>query len=94
MAREKVSVLAREAIASAAKGFPWNRKMPKWTVIVEGRELPARPLVLQATGVPPQRSYEFAPGNRHFERERIGCSLRRKNDTERSYPASFAASYG
>jgi hypothetical protein len=27
--------------------------MPKWTVIVDGRELPARPLVLQAAGVPP-----------------------------------------
>jgi hypothetical protein len=27
--------------------------MPKWTVIVDGRELPARPLVLEAAGVPP-----------------------------------------
>jgi hypothetical protein len=27
--------------------------MPKWTVIVEERELPARPLVLDAAGVPP-----------------------------------------
>ena len=27
--------------------------MPKWSVIVDGRELPARPLVLQAAGVPP-----------------------------------------
>jgi hypothetical protein len=27
--------------------------MPKWTVIVGGRELPARPLVLEAAGVPP-----------------------------------------
>lgn len=27
--------------------------MPKWSVIVEGRELPARPLVLEAAGVPP-----------------------------------------
>jgi hypothetical protein len=27
--------------------------MPKWTVIVERRELPARPLVLTAAGVPP-----------------------------------------
>lgn len=27
--------------------------MPKWTVIVEDRELPARPLVLEAAGVPP-----------------------------------------
>jgi hypothetical protein len=27
--------------------------MPKWSVIVEGRELPARPLILEAAGVPP-----------------------------------------
>jgi hypothetical protein len=27
--------------------------MPKWTVVVDGRELPARPLVLEAAGVPP-----------------------------------------
>ncbi|MGC1618138.1 MAG: hypothetical protein WA765_06565 [Candidatus Acidiferrum sp.] len=27
--------------------------MPKWTVIVDDRELPARPLVLEAAGVPP-----------------------------------------
>jgi hypothetical protein len=27
--------------------------MPKWTVIVDGRELPARPIVLEAAGVPP-----------------------------------------
>jgi hypothetical protein len=27
--------------------------MPKWSVIVDGRELPARPLVLEAAGVPP-----------------------------------------
>jgi len=27
--------------------------MPKWTTIVDGTELPARPLVLEAAGVPP-----------------------------------------
>jgi hypothetical protein len=27
--------------------------MPKWTAIVDGRELPARPLVLTAAGVAP-----------------------------------------
>jgi hypothetical protein len=53
MASAKVSVLTKEDIASAARGFHWNRQMPKWTVIVEGRELPARPLVLEAAGVPP-----------------------------------------
>lgn len=27
--------------------------MPKWTVIVDGQELPARPLILKAAGVAP-----------------------------------------
>jgi hypothetical protein len=27
--------------------------MPRWSVIVDGRELPARPLILEAAGVPP-----------------------------------------
>lgn len=45
--------LTREQILQAASGFRSLRKMPKWTVIVEKRELPARPLVLEAAGVPP-----------------------------------------
>ena len=53
MASAKVSILTKQDIASAAKSFQWNRQMPKWTVIVNGRELPARPLILQAAGVPP-----------------------------------------
>src|SRR5271157_5522879 len=53
MASAKVSVLTKQAIASTARSFRWNRQMPKWTVMVDGRELPARPLVLEAAGVPP-----------------------------------------
>ena len=53
MASQRVSVLTKQAIVSTAKTFRWNRQMPKWTVIVEGREFPARPLVLEAAGVPP-----------------------------------------
>jgi hypothetical protein len=45
--------LTRGEILATANGFRWFRKMPKWTVIVEDRELPARPLVLEAAGVPP-----------------------------------------
>lgn len=45
--------LTRGEIVSTASRFRWFRKMPKWTVIVEDRELPARPLVLEAAGVPP-----------------------------------------
>ena len=53
MASSRVSSLTKEDIAAAARNFRWSRHMPKWSVIVEGRELPARPLVLEAAGVPP-----------------------------------------
>lgn len=45
--------LTRGDILRAAKALPWARKTAKWTVIVENQELPARPLVLEAAGVPP-----------------------------------------
>lgn len=53
MASARVSSLTKQVIVSTARNFQWNRQMPKWTVIVDGRELPARPLVLEAAGVPP-----------------------------------------
>jgi hypothetical protein len=53
MPSHRVSTLSKEEIAAAAKTFRWTRQMPKWSAIVEGRELPARPLVLEAAGVPP-----------------------------------------
>jgi hypothetical protein len=45
--------LTRAEIVRAADRFRWTRKGAKWTVIVGERELPARPLVLEAAGVPP-----------------------------------------
>jgi hypothetical protein len=45
--------LTRAEILRAADKFRWMRKGMKWTVIVGDRELPARPLVLEAAGVPP-----------------------------------------
>ncbi len=45
--------LTRAEIVRAAGSFRWTRKGAKWTVIVGERELPARPLVLEAAGVPP-----------------------------------------
>ncbi len=45
--------LTRAEVLATATKFRWFRKMPKWTVIIGGRELPARPLVLEAAGVPP-----------------------------------------
>ncbi len=45
--------LTRADVVRAADNFRWTRKGAKWTVIVGERELPARPLVLEAAGVPP-----------------------------------------
>ncbi len=53
MASQKVAALTRQDIIKAARNFKWHRQMPKWTTIVDGTELPARPLVLEAAGVPP-----------------------------------------
>jgi hypothetical protein len=48
----RVSALTREDITAAAKRLRATRPA-KWTVIVDGQELPARPLILEAAGVPP-----------------------------------------
>jgi len=53
MPNSKVSVLTREDITVAARSFRSGRQQTKWTVMVEGKELPARPLVLRAAGVLP-----------------------------------------
>jgi hypothetical protein len=56
MASQKVAALTRQDIIKAARNFKWRRQMPKWTTVVDGTELPARPLVLEAAGVPPNDS--------------------------------------
>jgi hypothetical protein len=53
MPSSRVAVLTREDIAAAAKTLRFGRQLPKWTVVVDGQELPARPLVLRAAGVFP-----------------------------------------
>jgi hypothetical protein len=53
MPSPKVAALTKQDIIKAARKFLWTRQMPKWTVIVNGQELPARPLVLEAAGVAP-----------------------------------------
>lgn len=52
MPSPRVSVLTRDDITAAAKRLRSVRSA-KWTVMVDGRELPARPLILEAAGVPP-----------------------------------------
>jgi hypothetical protein len=51
MPSPRISALTREDIAAAKRLRVF--RPAKWTVIVEGRELPARPLILEAAGVPP-----------------------------------------
>ena len=53
MPSPKVSALTKEDISRTARNFRWTRQMPKWSVVVDGREFPARPLILEAAGVPP-----------------------------------------
>jgi hypothetical protein len=53
MASARVDALTKDDILKTAKTFRWNRQLPKWTVIVDGRELPVRPLILTAAGVAP-----------------------------------------
>lgn len=53
MASQKVAALTKEDIVRTARSFKWNRQLPKWTVIVGARELPVRPLILEAAGVAP-----------------------------------------
>lgn len=66
--------LTRTDVLRAARTFRSLRKMPKWRVRVEDRELPARPLVLAAAGVPPND-----PTNSHQAvaiLERLGFEVR------------------
>ncbi len=70
--------LTRAEIVRAANRFRWTRKGAKWTVIVGERELPARPLVLEAAGVPPND-----PTNSHQAVEilrRLGFETRYAKD--------------
>jgi hypothetical protein len=72
--------LTRAEIVRAANSFRWTRKGAKWTVIVGERELPARPLVLEAAGVPPND-----PTNSHQAVEilrRLGFETRYAKDRE------------
>ena len=69
MPSEKVEALTKADILRTEKTFRWTHQLPKWTVIVNGRELPVRPLVLQAADVPPNdptNSYRAVPILKNF----------------------------
>ena len=53
MASPKVAALTRQDIIKAARNFKSSRQMPKWTVMVEGRELLLGRSILEAAGVAP-----------------------------------------
>jgi hypothetical protein len=44
-------ITTRQDILKAAKDLHWKGQLPNWTTVVEGRELPARPVVLRAARV-------------------------------------------
>jgi len=70
--------LSREEVLKTASGFRWTKKMPKWRVVIGNRELPARPLVLEAAGVAPND-----PTNSHQAvaiLERLGFETRYARD--------------
>jgi hypothetical protein len=52
MPSAKVARLTKDEITAAARRLGATRPA-KWTVVIEGREVPVRPLVLEAAGVPP-----------------------------------------
>src|SRR6266700_630463 len=82
--------LTRIEIIRAAGSFKSARKNSKWTVIVENRELPARPLVLRAAGVAPND-----PTNSHQAvaiLERLGFETRyaaERHQTEDNQTAEY-----
>ena len=51
MPSAKVAALTRNDIVKAAQSLAWSKHMTKWSVLVEGKEFPVRPLVLHAAGV-------------------------------------------
>ena len=53
MPSAKVASLTRQDIVDAARTLEWSKRMTKWSTVVEGKELPARPLILHAAGVAP-----------------------------------------
>jgi hypothetical protein len=50
VARSKI-MATKQDILNTARDFPWTAQLPYWTTVVDGKELPARPLVLKAARV-------------------------------------------
>ena len=88
MASSRVEALTRKQIITTARKFRWDKKLPKWTVIVEGREFPVRPLLLTAAGVRPND-----PTNSHqsvSKLESLGFETLYEGKPERKSAATHA----
>jgi hypothetical protein len=80
MPRQRLEQISRDDVIRAAANFTWSKKLPKWTVVVDGREVPARPLILAAVGVPPND-----PTNSHMAVARLqtlGFEIRYEGHTQ------------
>ena len=53
MASAKVAAQTRQDVIKAARTLAWSKRMTKWSTVIDGKELPARPLILHAAGVAP-----------------------------------------
>jgi hypothetical protein len=74
--------LSRDEVIRTASAFHWTKKMPKWRVVIGDRELPARPLILEAAGVAPND-----PTNSHQAvaiLERLGFETRYERDAAKN----------
>lgn len=53
MASDRIAALGKDDVLRASSSFRPSRKLQKWIVVVNGKEFPARPLLLHAAGVAP-----------------------------------------
>lgn len=49
----RLRAITRDEVIRASKQLKWDKELPKWTVLVDGRRFPLRPLAFQAAGLLP-----------------------------------------
>jgi hypothetical protein len=90
MASQAIQRLGKEDILRAAGNFRPARKMQKWVVIINGKEYPARPLLLHAAGVAPND-----PTNSHqavAKFQELGFETRYADDLIKTRPVTNSES--
>jgi hypothetical protein len=53
--QEGAIALSRVAVVIAADDLKWKKELPKWTVIVQGKTLPLRPLARMVSQLAPHQ---------------------------------------